>query len=45
MTDPEFGEVFATYLGRESPGVRPYAGETVAHAGGQAGPNSRLVIR
>ena len=44
MTDPEFGEVFTTYLGRESPGVRPYAGETVAHVGGQAGPNGRLVV-
>ena len=44
MTNPEFGEVFTTYLGRESPGVRPYAGETVAHAGGRAGPNARLVI-
>ena len=44
MTDPEFGEVLTTYLGRESPGVRPYAGETVAHVGGQAGPNGRLVI-
>ena len=44
MTDPEFGEVFTTYLGRASPGVRPYAGETVAHVGGQAGPNGRLVV-
>ena len=24
--------------------MRPYAGETVAHVGGQAGPNGRLVV-
>ena len=33
MTNPEFGEVFTTYLGRESPAVRPYTAtvdETVA---------------
>ena len=30
MTDPEFGEVFTTYLGRESPGVRPYAKRAAA---------------
>ena len=40
LSDAEFGEVFTTYLGRESPAVRPYSGQTVAN-----GPvRARLVI-